>query len=250
MVICGATGDLTERKLAPALYNCLLGGFLPPEFTVVGFARRELTDDEFRQHLLEGINKHSRNRPAKPAIWESFARGIEYHHGNLRRPGRLRRAGEAARSDRPRPRHRREPALLPGGPAGALPGDRPPSRAGRTGRARRAPPQRLEARLDARHRREAVRIRPRERPHCSTASLPTSSTRTRSTGSTITSARRPSRTSPSSASGTACSSRSGTAATSTRSRSPSPRRSASRAAASSTTPPAPCATSSRATPSS
>ncbi len=42
MVICGATGDLTERKLAPALYNTLLGGFLPPEFTVVGFARREL----------------------------------------------------------------------------------------------------------------------------------------------------------------------------------------------------------------
>ncbi|MGH2402729.1 MAG: hypothetical protein ACRDE6_08440, partial [Candidatus Limnocylindria bacterium] len=38
MVICGATGDLTERKLGPALYNCLLGGFLPPEFTVVGFA--------------------------------------------------------------------------------------------------------------------------------------------------------------------------------------------------------------------
>ena len=36
MVICGATGDLTERKLGPALYNLLLGGFLPPEFTVVG----------------------------------------------------------------------------------------------------------------------------------------------------------------------------------------------------------------------
>ena len=35
MVICGATGDLTERKLAPALYNCLLGGFLPPEFSVL-----------------------------------------------------------------------------------------------------------------------------------------------------------------------------------------------------------------------
>ncbi len=86
MVICGATGDLTERKLAPALYNTLLGGFLPPEFTVVGFARRELSDDEFRQHLLDGINKHSRNRPAKPAIWESFARGIEYHRGDLDDP--------------------------------------------------------------------------------------------------------------------------------------------------------------------
>ena len=44
MIICGATGDLTERKLGPALYNTMLGGFLPPEFTVVGFARRDLTD--------------------------------------------------------------------------------------------------------------------------------------------------------------------------------------------------------------
>ena len=86
MVICGATGDLTERKLGPALYNALLGGFLPPEFTVVGFARRGLSDDDFRQQLLEGINRHSRNRPAKPAIWESFARGIEYHRGDLDDP--------------------------------------------------------------------------------------------------------------------------------------------------------------------
>ena len=86
MVICGATGDLTERKLAPALYNCLLGGFLPPEFTVVGFARRELSDQAFRDHLLAGIDKHSRNRPAKPAIWESFARGIEYHRGDFDDP--------------------------------------------------------------------------------------------------------------------------------------------------------------------
>src|SRR5688572_20491028 len=85
MVICGATGDLTERKLGPALYNCLLGGFLPPEFTVVGFARRD-SDETFRDHLLGGINKFSRNRPAKPAIWESFARGIEYHRGDFDDP--------------------------------------------------------------------------------------------------------------------------------------------------------------------
>jgi glucose-6-phosphate 1-dehydrogenase len=86
MIICGATGDLTDRKLAPALYNTLLGGFLPPEFTVVGFARRELSDDEFRAHLLESINEHSRNKPAKDAIWETFARGIEYHRGDLDDP--------------------------------------------------------------------------------------------------------------------------------------------------------------------
>jgi glucose-6-phosphate 1-dehydrogenase len=86
MVICGATGDLTERKLGPALYNTLLGGFLPPEFTVVGFARRDLSDDDFRDHLLNGINRFSRNRPAKPAIWESFTRGIEYHRGDFDDP--------------------------------------------------------------------------------------------------------------------------------------------------------------------
>jgi glucose-6-phosphate 1-dehydrogenase len=86
MVICGATGDLTERKLGPALYNTLLGGFLPPEFTVVGFARRDLTDDAFRDHLLQGINRFSRNKPAKQAIWDSFARGIEYHRGNFDDP--------------------------------------------------------------------------------------------------------------------------------------------------------------------
>jgi glucose-6-phosphate 1-dehydrogenase len=86
MVICGATGDLTERKLAPALYNLMLGGFLPPEFTVVGFARRELTNEQFSAHLLEGVNKYSRNKPAKASIWESFARGIEYHRGDLDDP--------------------------------------------------------------------------------------------------------------------------------------------------------------------
>jgi len=86
MVICGATGDLTERKLAPALYNTLLGGFLPPEFTVVGFARRDLSNEDFCTHLLDGINKYSRNRPVKPAIWDSFARGIEYHRGDFDDP--------------------------------------------------------------------------------------------------------------------------------------------------------------------
>jgi len=86
MVICGATGDLTERKLGPALYNTLLGGFLPPEFTVVGFARRDLTDEQFARHLMDGINEHSRNRPVNEAIWSSFARGIEYHRGDFDDP--------------------------------------------------------------------------------------------------------------------------------------------------------------------
>ena len=86
MVICGATGDLAERKLGPALYNLMLGGFLPPEFTVVGFARRDLSDQEFCAQLLEGINSYSRNRPAKSSLWESFSSGMEYHRGDLDDP--------------------------------------------------------------------------------------------------------------------------------------------------------------------
>jgi glucose-6-phosphate 1-dehydrogenase len=86
MIICGATGDLTERKLAPALHNTFMGGFLPPEFTVVGFARREWTDAEFRAHLLTGVNKYSRNKPVKPAIWDSIADAIEYQQGDFNDP--------------------------------------------------------------------------------------------------------------------------------------------------------------------
>jgi glucose-6-phosphate 1-dehydrogenase len=86
MVICGATGDLTERKLGPALYNLMLAGFLPAEFSVVGFARRDLTDEAFREHLRKGIDKFSRNKPAKRSIWSSFSRNIEYHRGDLDDP--------------------------------------------------------------------------------------------------------------------------------------------------------------------
>jgi glucose-6-phosphate 1-dehydrogenase len=86
MVICGATGDLTERKLGPALYNLMLGGFLPAEFSVVGFARRDLSDEQFREHLRKGIDKFSRNKPAKRSIWSSFSRNIEYHRGDLDDP--------------------------------------------------------------------------------------------------------------------------------------------------------------------
>ncbi len=86
MIIIGATGDLTLRKLGPALYNLMLGGFLPGEFSVVGFARREMTDDQFRDHLLEGINEYSRNRPVNAAVWDSFAQGVAYHRGEFHDP--------------------------------------------------------------------------------------------------------------------------------------------------------------------
>jgi glucose-6-phosphate 1-dehydrogenase len=78
MVIFGATGDLTHRKLLPALYNLSLEGSLPPQFSVVGVARRRFTDEEFRRQALASINIYSRRRPVSPAVWENFARRLYY----------------------------------------------------------------------------------------------------------------------------------------------------------------------------
>jgi len=78
MVIFGATGDLTHRKLLPALYNLALEHPLPAGFSVVGFARRPYSDDIFRQQALESINQYSRQKPVNPQVWDSFAAGIYY----------------------------------------------------------------------------------------------------------------------------------------------------------------------------
>jgi glucose-6-phosphate 1-dehydrogenase len=78
MVIFGATGDLTHRKLMPALYNLALEQPLPAEFSVVGVARRPFSDEQFRQQALEAVNSFSRRRPVNPAVWETFSRGLFY----------------------------------------------------------------------------------------------------------------------------------------------------------------------------
>ncbi len=78
MVIFGASGDLTRRMLAPALYNLACQRLLPVSFSVVGVARRPLGDEQFRQMLREGVDRHSRSGPPDPAVWGSFAEGIRY----------------------------------------------------------------------------------------------------------------------------------------------------------------------------
>ena len=82
VVIFGATGDLTHRKLVPALYNLAADGELPPAVTVVGFARREKSDDEFRQEMEESTRKFSR-QSVRDEIWKTFAQSIFYHQSDL-----------------------------------------------------------------------------------------------------------------------------------------------------------------------
>ena len=68
MVIFGATGDLTARKLIPALYNLSREGQLPPQFACVGFARREMIQDAFRKQMYEAINNFSRVKPVDETL--------------------------------------------------------------------------------------------------------------------------------------------------------------------------------------
>ncbi len=78
-VIFGATGDLTARKLIPALYNLSHDNQLPAHFACVGFARREKTNDEFREEMRSAINSYSRNKPVDEKLWKSFSEALFYH---------------------------------------------------------------------------------------------------------------------------------------------------------------------------
>jgi glucose-6-phosphate 1-dehydrogenase len=82
VVIFGATGDLTHRKLVPALYNLAADGELPPAVAVIGFARREKSDDDFRRELEESTRKFSR-QSVRDEIWKAFAQSIFYHQSDF-----------------------------------------------------------------------------------------------------------------------------------------------------------------------
>jgi glucose-6-phosphate 1-dehydrogenase len=83
ITIFGATGDLTMRKLLPAIYNLTRDGFLHPNTVVVGFARRPKTDEQFRDEMLEGVEKFSRSRPVDPGIWQLVASRLFYHQSTF-----------------------------------------------------------------------------------------------------------------------------------------------------------------------
>src|ERR1700704_5612977 len=82
IVIFGATGDLTHRKLVPALYNLAADGDLPPGLSVVGFARRDKNDEIFRTELEEAARKYSR-QTINDDLWKNFASAIYYHRSEF-----------------------------------------------------------------------------------------------------------------------------------------------------------------------
>jgi len=83
IVIFGASGDLTSRKLIPALYHLFKEDQMPPDFRIIGFARREKNDESFRNELREALGKFSRTKPVDDAVWTKFAQHIGYCKGDL-----------------------------------------------------------------------------------------------------------------------------------------------------------------------
>jgi len=82
IVIFGATGDLTWRKLIPALYNNYVKGRLEGCAHVIGFARRSMSDVEFRTHLKEGVTTFSPDSFSE-AAWDTFSEKLSYFNGDL-----------------------------------------------------------------------------------------------------------------------------------------------------------------------
>ncbi|MDW8394814.1 MAG: glucose-6-phosphate dehydrogenase [Anaerolineae bacterium] len=82
MVIFGASGDLTYRKLIPALYDLVADDLLPSEFAMIGFARKPKTNESFRQEMRAAVEEFSRRKPIDERTWERFARALHYQQGD------------------------------------------------------------------------------------------------------------------------------------------------------------------------
>ncbi len=85
IVIFGASGDLTQRKLIPALFNQFKKGRLPATTRIVGYARRPYSHDEFRAILHEAMGKYAA-KDFEAARWDKFAPNLYYHQGDLNTP--------------------------------------------------------------------------------------------------------------------------------------------------------------------
>ncbi|MBI3450895.1 MAG: glucose-6-phosphate dehydrogenase [Acidobacteria bacterium] len=92
IVVFGAAGDLTKRKLLPALYNLRGHGLLPKDFAVVGVARKDFSTDAFRAEQSEDIRKFA-TTPVDDAVWADFNQRLYYVSGEFGNPETYRKLG-------------------------------------------------------------------------------------------------------------------------------------------------------------
>ncbi|GAB2615818.1 glucose-6-phosphate dehydrogenase [Kribbella endophytica] len=82
LVIFGVTGDLARKKLMPAIYDLANRGLLPPGFALVGFARRDFTNQDFAQIVHDSVKEHART-PFREEVWQQLAEGFRFVPGDL-----------------------------------------------------------------------------------------------------------------------------------------------------------------------
>ncbi|MGP4028525.1 glucose-6-phosphate dehydrogenase [Actinomadura sp. 3N407] len=86
LVLFGVTGDLSRKKLLPAIYDLANRGLLPPGFSLVGFARREWDHQDFREIAHESVKKHART-PFREDVWTHLSEGMHFVPGTFDDPG-------------------------------------------------------------------------------------------------------------------------------------------------------------------
>ena len=82
MIIFGASGDLTRRKLVPAMWSLYAARTLPEPFAIVAVARTEMTSDDFRRRMREAVREFARIQPPSEQVWERFASALHYTSGD------------------------------------------------------------------------------------------------------------------------------------------------------------------------
>ncbi|MEV6880359.1 glucose-6-phosphate dehydrogenase [Streptomyces sp. NPDC051135] len=82
LVIFGVTGDLSRRKLMPAVYDLANRGLLPPGFSLVGFARRDWADQDFAQVVHDAVKEHART-PFREEVWQQLSEGMRFIPGDF-----------------------------------------------------------------------------------------------------------------------------------------------------------------------
>src|SRR5579862_1099955 len=86
IAIFGANGDLTKRKLLPALYRLAYDRRLPDSFAMVGNSRTPMSDDAFRDHMRDAVKEFSEDGDFNDDVWTRFGRNIHYVAGDMNNP--------------------------------------------------------------------------------------------------------------------------------------------------------------------
>jgi glucose-6-phosphate 1-dehydrogenase len=94
VVIFGVTGDLSRKKLMPAIYDLANRGLLPPSFALVGFARRDWAHQDFAKIVYDAVKQHART-PFRQEVWDRLAEGIRFVQGTFDDAASFNRLAEA-----------------------------------------------------------------------------------------------------------------------------------------------------------